>query len=144
MKRIYLILYLIVFVSLASFTGPENSTLIVKVGPIKNNKGNVCIMLFNNPEGYPKKKDLAYKVDFSPSREIVSFTFKDLPKGRYAVVILHDENMNFKMDYNIIGIPKEGFGFFNVKSMPFKVPSFEETSVDFKGGEYEEYVKVIY
>jgi uncharacterized protein (DUF2141 family) len=33
-----------------------------------------------------------------------------VPRGFAAVTVLHDENMNRKMDKNFIGIPKEGYG----------------------------------
>lgn len=39
--------------------------------------------------------------------------FKNLPPGRYAVMINHDENANGKLDTNLIGMPVEGYGFGN-------------------------------
>ena len=35
----------------------------------------------------------------------------NLPTGKYLVSIYLDENLNNKMDYNFIGIPKEQYGF---------------------------------
>ena len=37
-------------------------------------------------------------------------TFEGIEKGRYAISILHDANNNGKIDLNVLGIPKEGFG----------------------------------
>jgi len=39
--------------------------------------------------------------------------FEDIPPGTYALVVIHDENMNGKLDTNWVGIPKEGYGFSN-------------------------------
>jgi uncharacterized protein (DUF2141 family) len=44
--------------------------------------------------------------------------FEDIPPGTYALAVIHDENMNGKLDTNWLGIPKEGYGFSNaVKAM---------------------------
>jgi uncharacterized protein (DUF2141 family) len=43
----------------------------------------------------------------------VSYTFKDLEKGTYAIKLFHDVNNNGKMDTNMFGIPQEGYGFSN-------------------------------
>ena len=37
----------------------------------------------------------------------------DLPAGKYAVQVMHDENDNGKLDANFMGIPIEGYGFSN-------------------------------
>jgi uncharacterized protein (DUF2141 family) len=39
--------------------------------------------------------------------------FEGIPSGTYALVVLHDENMNGKLDTNWLGVPKEGYGFSN-------------------------------
>ncbi len=39
--------------------------------------------------------------------------FEDIPPGRYALAVIHDENMNGKLDANWLGVPKEGYGFSN-------------------------------
>ena len=36
-----------------------------------------------------------------------------LETGKYGISLMDDENFNGKMDFNFIGIPKEGFGFSN-------------------------------
>ncbi len=56
--------------------------------------------------------------------------FEDFPPGAYAITVIHDENMNGKLDTNWLGIPKEGYGFSNdVKPLrgatPFSVASFK-------------------
>lgn len=52
--------------------------------------------------------------------------FKDLPRGSYAVRYFHDENGNDELDTNILGIPKEGFGFSNDAFGRFGPKDFEE------------------
>ena len=37
--------------------------------------------------------------------------FDMLEPGDYAVVVIHDDNQNGKLDTGAFGIPKEGYGF---------------------------------
>jgi len=37
----------------------------------------------------------------------------NLPAGEYAVVVLHDENLNKQLDRNWLGKPKEQWGMSN-------------------------------
>ena len=38
---------------------------------------------------------------------MLSFTFKLATNTPYAVMVLHDENENYQMDFNRLGLPKE-------------------------------------
>jgi uncharacterized protein (DUF2141 family) len=60
-------------------------------------------------------------------------SFSGLPAGNYAVVILHDENDDHKMNTNFFGIPKEGCGFSNNVMGTFGPPSFSRASFSFTG-----------
>lgn len=37
----------------------------------------------------------------------------DLPYGNYAIAVYHDKNTNGELDTNLLGIPKEAYGFSN-------------------------------
>jgi len=62
----------------------------------------------------------------------VSVTFSDLRPGVYAVAVLHDENENSKMDFNLLGMPLEGYGFSNDASALFGPPSFKDAAFTLK------------
>ena len=61
----------------------------------------------------------------APTGTRARFEFKDLPPGDYAVMVMHDENGNGKLDSNMIGMPVEGYGFSNNPNVMRK-PTFEE------------------
>jgi uncharacterized protein (DUF2141 family) len=48
-----------------------------------------------------------------------------LPYGEYGVAAMHDENKSGNMDYNLIGLPKEIYGFSNNKRPVFGPPGFK-------------------
>jgi uncharacterized protein (DUF2141 family) len=51
--------------------------------------------------------------------------WENVPPGDYGVVVIHDENMNQKLDRNLFGIPKEGFGFANNPKVRLSAPAFQ-------------------
>ena len=54
--------------------------------------------------------------------------FNNIPKGNYAVFILHDENKNGKIDKKFI-LPIEGIGFSNYQNINLtNRPSFSKAS----------------
>lgn len=56
--------------------------------------------------------------------------FRDLAKGRYAVVAFHDENGNGKLDVNFLGMPLEAYGFSNNVFGQAAAPSFDKAALD--------------
>ena len=62
------------------------------------------------------------------------FVFADLPAGRFAVAIIHDENDNGELDRNFVGIPTEGYGFSQDAAANFGPPSFDKAAVEVPAG----------
>ncbi len=114
---------------LSSFKPIINQNLKVTVTRLHSNQGVVLISLFKDGNGYPDDaskavgKEKGYIVEKS-----ATIIFKNVPPGSYAIAILHDENNNQKMDKNILGIPKEGYGFSNNVSGAFGPPSYKKAS----------------
>lgn len=105
----------------------QNSPLKVTVTDIHELKGKIQVSLYNSEASFIKK-GREYK---SMVREVKSgteiFTFKDLPKGEYAVALYHDENGDGKCNTNMLGIPKEGYAFSRNFVPKLSAPKFEDT-----------------
>jgi uncharacterized protein (DUF2141 family) len=120
--------------SFASFTPVINQNLKVTITKLDSNNGVVLVSLFKEGSGFPDDaakafgKEKGYIVEKS-----ATIIFKSVPPGSYAVAILHDENNNQKMDKNMLGIPKEGYGFSNNASAPFGPPSYKKASFTHTG-----------
>ena len=54
----------------------------------------------------------------------VTLTFKNLEAGTYAIMVMHDENDNKRMDMEANGMPKENYGT-SGQVNSFGPPSFE-------------------
>jgi uncharacterized protein (DUF2141 family) len=131
-KAIMILQTFLVIVLLSSFNNQkeETCTLTIEVKELRNSTGTVLFALYNREDAFP---DEHYKKYFRKlTGEIVngvsSVTFKNLPKGKYAVNILHDENNDGKIKKGLI-MPREGIGFSNYKSIGFSNrPTFSKAS----------------
>jgi len=85
----------------------------VKILNIRNSTGTVDCALFASPDGFPREfLHSAVVVMVLKIRETQArCDCEDIPPGTYALGVIHDENMNGKLDANWLGIPKEGYGF---------------------------------
>ena len=87
----------------------------VQILNIRNSTGTVDCALFDAPSGFPIEvlrsatNVMVIKVRHTQAR----CDFEDIPPGTYALTVIHDENMNGKLDTNRLGIPTEGYGFSN-------------------------------
>ncbi len=98
--------------------------LTVNISDIEQGKGHVLVALYQGQENYKSGKTTqASKVKASSEKE--SVTFKDLADGEYAIKMYQDENDNDELDFNMMGIPKEGYGFSNNVGM-FGAPEYKE------------------
>ena len=102
----------------------QNNTITVVVKNVKDAHGNIAVALFNNEKDFMKNR-LEGKITEARTGE-VQVVFENVPPGAYAISVLHDENLNNEMDSNLIGMPKEGFGFSNDATGMFGPPSFEK------------------
>lgn len=127
-KSLTLIVVLLVYLINTSFITPA-AELVIEVNNLRNSKGFVLISLFNDEKDFPEKAEKAVrKAKVKIKDRTASISFNNLPAGKYACAILHDENDNYKMDFNILGMPKEGYGFSNNAKGLFGPPSFSKAS----------------
>ena len=123
----------------------ETYSLTITVKDLRNSKGVVQFAIYNKEGSIPDEKyKKYYKKDIvAINNQTATITFNDLPKGRYAINILHDENKNGKVDKKFI-LPKEGIGFSNYKSIGMRNrPKFSKASFEVNANT-EKIIKIIY
>jgi len=107
----------------------------VTVLDIRNSTGTVACALFESAEGFPIEflrsatNIMVIKVRKTHAR----CDFEDIPPGTYALGVIHDENMNGKLDLDVLGIPREGYGFSNDAKGWIGAPSFAAASFRYDG-----------
>lgn len=119
---------LVLFLSLAFrtfFLAQSTVDLRVKISDIENNRGLIQLGLYNEVSKFPKVGKTYKMVRLRTKGKDKLYTFKNIPKGRYALAIYHDENANKICDTNFFGIPKEAYAFSNGIRPSFSAPSFQ-------------------
>jgi uncharacterized protein (DUF2141 family) len=99
------------------------------VDGFRNQKGDLGVTVFQSSDGWPENNNKALQHGAFPFSGNQATVKLDLPPGRYAFAVIHDENSNHKLDRNFIGYPKEGFGFSTNPRVYLSAPSFEATAV---------------
>lgn len=107
----------------------SNYNLQVNVSAISNNKGLVEFALYKNPAVFTEAGKTHRLARVDAQKGTVTYTFKDLEPGKYALVVYHDENHNKICDKNFFGIPTEAYAFSNNVRPKLSVPSFEDCAI---------------
>lgn len=97
--------------------------LDVSFDQVRSAKGMLRVCLTADPQNFPRCVD-----DHNATRRSVpagthGLRIEGLPRGTYAVAVIHDENGNAKLD-TFAGMPREGFGFSRNPAIRFGPPRF--------------------
>ena len=117
MKKFFLIFNGLILISNFTFSQLK---LDVEIIEIRNNTGNIMFQLFDEKE-HIITQEMKLIID-----KKCSFSVGNLTAGKYAVRYFHDENLNGKMETNMVGKPTEGYGFSNNVVGKRAMPLFEE------------------
>jgi uncharacterized protein (DUF2141 family) len=118
----------------------------VKILNIRNSTGTVACALFESPDGFPIEylryatNIMVIKIRKTQAR----CDFLDIPPGTYALAVIHDENMNGKLDTNWLGVPREGYGFSNDAKALLSAPAFSAASFQYDGQNLEMTISLHY
>ena len=103
--------------------------LRVRLTGIEKEIGFVRVALFANASDFDAGTQMAgiFTIARKSGLEVV---FANLPPGRYGLSSFHDVNGNEDLDANLIGIPKEPFGFSRNARGRLGPPAFEDLSIE--------------
>jgi uncharacterized protein (DUF2141 family) len=130
----------------AAFAESPCPGIHVTILDIKDSTGTVACALFESPDGFPAEflhsatNVMIIKIRKAQAR----CDFEDIPPGTYAMVVIHDANMNGKLDTNMLGIPKEGYGFSKDAKGLIGAPSFSAASFPYDGQNLDLTMKLRY
>ncbi len=100
-----------------------------------NSIGYARIGIYNNPKTFCNESIKPFR---EVSGKIVGnecfIEIFDLPDGEYALTLLHDENDDLVMNYNFLGLPKEGYAFSNNAFPVLSKPSFNSCKIKVVAG----------
>jgi len=122
MKKILILLFLI-NIPYFLFSQYNESDLTINITNISNDNGQLIIKLYNSEENFLKSsfQTINTKIINGKSKLVI----ENIPAGNYAIAIIHDENKNNKLDFNIFGIPSENTAASNNAKAFFGPPSYK-------------------
>jgi uncharacterized protein (DUF2141 family) len=110
----------------------QGSSLKLTISNIRNDKGQLLISVFNQPEGFPSDSTKAFRTYLIEAQTpAISFVIEDLNPGEYAIAVVHDENGNLKPDFNLVGAPVEGYAASGANKR-FSAPKFSSSKFNHK------------
>jgi len=131
MKTIYTLLIALIF---TLNVNAQTETKVTSNGPnitvtiqnIKNDKGSVILGLHTEDTFMkgPGIKNLKSKIENGQ----VTVTFKNIEVGTYAIMVMHDENDNNRMDFEN-GMPLESYGMSN-NPMSYGPPQYQDAKFE--------------
>ena len=95
-------------------------SLEMEINNLQSNKGPLYIRILDENEN-PVIVGTSSVVNYSSK-----ISFDSISPGKYAIQFFHDENENQKMDFSLIGIPKEKFGSSNNVKPVLGPPKFKK------------------
>lgn len=119
------------------------SRLDVTLDRLRSTKGLVRVCLTLDPTNFPACIDDRDAVTMTIPAAAGHFSFPALPRGDYALAVIHDENGNGRLD-TFAGIPREGYGFSRNPAVRFGPPRFAAARFTLDGQEKAERVTVRY
>lgn len=109
---------------------PAQGDVVATVTNLRSEKGQVLACLTARPNAFPGcDDDPAARTLIVPAEAHVELDFGPVPRGRYAISIVHDENGNGKLDKRLL-MPREGYGFSNDAPVRMGPPSFANAAFD--------------
>ena len=104
---------------------PKGIDITVHINNIKSDNGFILLGLHNQETFMVREKPALKRIKKEIKNGVIEVVFKNIPEGQYAIMVVHDENANNKMDFELNGMPKEDYGVSN-NDMSFGPPIFED------------------
>jgi uncharacterized protein (DUF2141 family) len=113
----------LVFTTLFSFSQDSGATITVTIDNVKNNNGKVSFALHTKDTFMKGNGIMSTETEINEKK--VTITFENVQPGEYAILALHDENENNRMDFRENGMPLESYGMSN-NVMSFGPPQYDD------------------
>lgn len=108
-------------------TQAQDQSVIVNITNIRNDKGNIRVGIFKDDATFQEEK--ADRIIIYAKDKMKDGTLRvriPLAPGEYGISLLDDEDKDGEMTFNMIHIPKEGFGFSNYYHKGLSMPHFNQ------------------
>jgi uncharacterized protein (DUF2141 family) len=118
-----LLTFALALTTLFSFSQDKGITITITIDNVKNDIGKVSFALHTNDTFMKGNGVMNTETTIKDGK--VTITFENVQPGEYAIMALHDENENGRMDFRENGMPLESYGTSN-NVMAFGPPQYDD------------------
>lgn len=127
----------IIFAALFIFTAinafAQEVPFTLEITNVRSDKGNIMVGICSTEDQFLEKDKCTYTLSVPASKGTIVQNL-NIAKGKYAIIIYHDENNNKILDRAMFGKPQEYYGFSNNKYGSFgSKPEFSEALINIDG-----------
>ncbi len=108
--------------------------LRIDIADIRKDTGPIMLTIVNSPEALASPESAVASMILPANLTGVSLTLRSLTPGTYGIRVMHDVNGNGKLDANLLGIPKEPWGFSNNAAGSFGPPKWDAIKFELPDG----------
>jgi uncharacterized protein (DUF2141 family) len=129
--------------ALTSNSQTMNGTLTVNTSDFNNDKGKAVLFLFRKDDKIPSSPFKTFSVEIKNKKAV--FKIQNLDFAEYAIILLHDENDNGKIDHSM-GLPNEQLGYSNNWELGFftGMPTFSKLKFQFSAIAQTQNINITY
>lgn len=131
MKTLYLTL--VIALATGCLACRAQHELIIEVRGVPEARGQVRAALYNSQESFLSFDGVLLSGSAPIQGDAAEVRLQNVPAGRYALALFHDENDNGKLDKNFLGIPREAVAFSKASMRTFGPPRYEECEFEVNG-----------
>jgi len=132
MRKLSIATIITLLIFLVSTVYAQTRTIAVKVTQIDVKEGGKVRIGIYDFKGFPIVGKEVDGIDLEVKGTSVTYVFKNISVGKYAIAVFQDENIDGKLNKNLFGAPKEPYGFSKNKYGIFGPPNFEDVSFEVK------------
>lgn len=120
------VLLLSLFALIFGNTFGQAADIYLTINKIEGTNGQLVIGIFDNSTDFKEKANPFKAAKLEVTDSTVFYTFSDIPAGKYAMAVFHDENSDGKVNVKSMKIPIEGVGISGKKTGKLRPPKFKE------------------
>jgi len=105
----------------------DSKVLTLNFEITKHDKGQILFALYNSSESHMDDTFKTAKAKVENGKAKISV--KIIQPGFYSFSYFHDLNSNDELDTNLVGVPKEPYGFSNGEKGRLGPPDFEDCKI---------------
>jgi uncharacterized protein (DUF2141 family) len=123
----------------------KTGKIVIEIINIRSETGDVKISLHNQEDAFPGNHEKAVaRIISDINGTTATAVFENIPYGEYAISIIHDENNNSKLDVNLVGMPKEGYGASNDAPAQMGPPKYKDAKFILDKSEINFTIRMVY